>query len=288
MKRFQRIQILLLAAFSLWMAAPMYGQGSSRKAKFELLREIDLEEGQARLESFRRLWIQEDYSFKFQLEYIPRRGKREKTFGTLWGASRPEGAITLIKLDDELEQELYLKNGVDASIAVRNKPEMKWAQASDADSVVEVARHLIVTPFDLLMPYVYWDEWSYEGVLKIRGRIAHTFLMKVPSGYSQLENPLKGVIIYLDEKFNALLKAEYVDASGKVVKSFRLLDLKKVQDVWIPKTFEIKDELSGNKTRFRVNSAAMHQNFSDHALGAGELPDISPSIAEETYQYVKR
>ncbi len=266
--------------------AQIWGQGSQRRPKVELLREIDLEEGQQRLHVFRNLWIQGDYSTRFELQHIPRRGKRQKQTGTLWGSNLTNGPVTLLRLNDESANEFYLRNGPQAFISTRNSSVPQWNRLSELDWLNETMEGFVVTAFDLLMPYVYWDDWEYDGVTKIRGRVAHAFFMLAPEDFRGNQPNLRGILVYLDEEFNAMLKAEYVDKEGKTIKTFRLLDLKKVDGIWLPKTIDFMDEKSRNKTRFRITDVAMHQNFTNHPLSHGELPEYAPEIPPSNYSEV--
>ena len=266
--------------------AQVWGQGSQRRPKVELLRKIDLEEGRQRLEVFRNLWIEGDYSARFELRFIPRRGKPEIVNGTLWSSHLPEGPVTLLKIGDETAREFYLRNGPQGYISTRSASAPHWARLPELDWLRETAGGGMVTPFDLMMPYIYWEDWEYDGVTRIRGRIAHSFFMVAPEDFRGGPEDLGGVMVYLDEAFNAMLKAEYLDQEGEKLKTFRLLDLKKVDGVWLPKTIDFMDEISRDKTRFRITDAAMGLEFFNHPLSRGELPASPPEIPASFYSEV--
>lgn len=265
----------------------IWGQGSQRRPRVELLREIDLEEGRERLKVFRNLWIDGDYSTRFELQFIPRRGEPEKVTGTLWGSNLPDGPVSLLKLNDASGHEFYLRNGPEGFISMRNAQAPQWNRLPELDWLRETAEGFMVTPFDLMMPYIYWDDWEYDGVTKIRGRVAHSFFMLAPEDFRGKMADLSGILIYLDEAFNAMLKAEYVDGEGNTVKTFRLLDLKKVDGIWLPKTIDFMDEKNRNKTRFRITDAAMGLEFFNHPFGRGEIPTLPPEIPSSFYSEVR-
>lgn len=110
--------------------------------------------------------------------------------------------------------------------------------------------------------------------------------MPAPEGFQGNLANLGGVLVYLDEAFNAMLKAEYLDREGNTIRTFRLLDLKKVDGVWLPKTIDFMDEKSRNKTRFRVTDAAMGLQFFNHPLSRGELPTNAPVIPSNFYSEI--
>lgn len=68
---------------------------------------------------------------------------------------------------------------------------------------------------------------------------------------------LTGVRVYLDTQFNALVQAEQIGAENALLKSITILDLKKVDDQWIPKSIDVRDEETRNKTRFAVTGVAL-------------------------------
>ena len=277
---------VLAAILACLTCGQIWGQGSQRRPRVELLREIDLEEGRERLKVFRNLWIEGDYSTRFELQFIPRRGEPEKVTGTLWGSNLPEGPVSLLKLNDASAHEFYLRNGPEGFISTRNAQARQWNRLPELDWLRETAEGFMVTPFDLMMPYIYWNDWEYDGVTKIRGRIAHSFFMIAPEDFRGNPENLGGVLVYLDEDFNAMLKAEYLDGEGNTIKTFRLLDLKKVDGIWLPKTIDFMDEKSRNKTRFRITDAAMGLEFFNHPLSRGELPAIPPEIPSSFYSEI--
>jgi hypothetical protein len=273
------LRISLLVALLCFAGSSVgLGQGSLRRPKVELLREIDLEEGKLRLNAFRQLWLEGDFSLKYALQYIPRRGKRLEIEGTLWGTNSPNGPISLIQLHTDSETQLYLKNGPSASVSRRDGLSHEWLDVAFQQWFEPIDKLVTITAFDLMMPFVYWPEWKYEGVTKVRGRVAHAFLMIAPDELKANPLGVYGVVVFLDESFNAMLKADYVTEEDIILKSFRLLDLKKIDGVWLPKTVDFLNEETRNKTRLIVREAAMNQDFGDlsftRGVPAGSVPEI--------------
>ncbi|MDA0346427.1 MAG: outer membrane lipoprotein-sorting protein [Verrucomicrobia bacterium] len=264
-----------------------YGQGSLRRTKIELLREIDHAEGEQRLRSFRQLWVEGDFSLKYTLQYIPRRGKRQEIGGTIWSSNVADGPVSQIRIHSEPEEELFLRNGPYASVLKRTHPSKEWSKVTTSGWFDPVDEGVTLTAFDLMMPFIYWNDWHYEGVTKVQGRVAHAFLMVAPKGLDANPLGLHGVVVFLDESFNAMLKADYVSKEDEVIKSFRLLDLKKVDGVWLPKTVDFLNENTRDKTRLIIKEAAVNRDFSDLPLGRGESSDHVPEIPLSDYQRVR-
>jgi hypothetical protein len=57
--------------------------------------------------------------------------------------------------------------------------------------------------------------------------------------------------------------------------------LKKVGEFWIPKTFDVRDEVTREKTRFDVTAAALGLDFSRSLFEPAQLDDdIRPPAAK--------
>jgi len=265
----------------------LQAQRANKRPQIEILREIDLEEGHQRLESFRRQWVLGDMSLRYSLQFIPRRGKRQEIEGTLFGTNGLGGPLSLIQIHAEPETQLYLQSGPFASVSKKQAPSLRWNMVDVEDWFETINERITLTAFDLMMPFIYWKDWAYEGVTKVKGRVAHAFLLKAPE--SLIGNPigLHGVVVFLDESFNALVKAEYISEEDVVMKSLSLIDIKKVDDVWLPKTFDFLDEETRDKTRLRIREAALHLDFSDHPFGNGVYPESVPEIPLSGYKKVR-
>jgi len=129
-----------------------------------------------------------------------------------------------------------------------------------------------LTAFDLQMPFLFWTDFEFEGVRKVRGRPAHAFLFYPPTDYATWQPALSGVRVYLDSQYNALVQVEQIVDLGKVAKSMSVLDLKKIDDQWIVKNIDVRDEASRNKTRFGVTGAVLNEAFAGALFSPAELP----------------
>ena len=281
-----RIAICIFG-FAIVVPSLTYGQGSLRRGKIELLREIDHAEGEQRLRSFRQMWVEGDFSLKYTLQFIPRRGERQDIAGTIWSSNIADGPVSQIRIHSEPAEDLFLKNGPYASVLKRTHPSNEWSKVTTQGWFDPVDKGVTITAFDLMMPFIYWNDWNYEGVTKVRGRVAHAFLMLAPKGLDANPLGLHGVVVFLDESFNAMLKADYVSKEDEVIKSFRLLDLKKVDGIWLPKTVDFLNERTRDKTRLIIKEAALNRDFSDLPLGRGESSDRVPEIPLSEYHRVR-
>jgi hypothetical protein len=283
-----RVRLLFtLGCLGILVFSQLSAQFSKKRPKLEILREIDLEEGRQRLNSFRQMWVVGDYSLLYSLEFIPRRGDRLEISGTLWGSNAADGPVSLVQLNEDPSTQFYIKNGPIAFVSKKQEGVHDWQPIPVTDWFNSIDDKVTLTAFDLMMPFIYWSEWTYEGVTKTRSRVAHAFLMEAPDSLKDNPLGLHGVVVFLDESFNALLKADYVTKDDVVIKSLHLIDIKKVDGDWLPKTMDFLDESTRDKTRLTIKAAAMHSDFSDHSLGRGELPESVPEIPISSYTTVK-
>ncbi len=221
---------------------------------------------------FRETGITGDYFFEFELRSLPRRGD-EKTFnGKMWGSRNAGGAITRIVLADGAgrESRLLVQNGPQA--AVWRRTNERIAQLDTAALFEPVLTGVNLTAFDLQMPFLYWPGVTLERVTRLRGRPAHVFLFQPPAQFTAKYPAVGAVRAYLDTQYNAPTQIETIGRDGHVLKTLSLLDLKKVGDQWMPKSFEVRDESTRDKTRLVVTAAALNLSlpttiFAPAALG---------------------
>lgn len=233
------------------------------------------------LVQFRQTGIAGDYFLEFELRTLPRRGA-EKTFqGKMWGSRNVAGAITRVALADGTgrEQRLLVQNG--GQPAVWRLVDQQVVQLEVAALFEPVIAGVNLTPFDLQMPFLYWPGVTLEKITRMRGRPAHAFVFRPPAAFAAKHPELGAVRAYLDTQFNAPTQIETIDRNGRVAKTLSLLDLKKVGEQWIPKSFEVRDEATRDKTRLVVSAAALGLALPSAIFAPASLADdVSPPTAE--------
>lgn len=198
---------------------------------------------------------------EFDLHALPRRGDEVVYRGRLWGGENDQGAVTRIELTDAQgsAHRFLLQNGDHAAV---------WQMSGGKVVSVDVAalfQPLIpgveITAFDLQMPYLYWPGAAVESVTRIRGRPAYEFVFHPSSEFALRYPNLASVRAYFDAQFSAPVQVELTDAH-EVVKTTSLVDLKHIGEQWIPKSFDVRNETSRDKTRFEVTAVALNLEFS--------------------------
>jgi hypothetical protein len=223
----------------------------------------DQAEGRRVLEDFRAKGIAGDYYLEFELHVLPRRGDERVLTGQLWGTRNDQGPLSRLAVTTDTKSELYLlvQNGFSPKVWVEEDFGGDVTSVEGVNALFETIGNTNLRAFDLQMPFLYWPDFKYEGITRMRGRPAYQFLMHAPKEYalrfSEKRAALSDVRIYLDTQFNALVQAELLDTGGQVGKTISLLELKHIGDQWIPKTIDVRDEVTRDKTRFVVKGAAL-------------------------------
>ena len=227
----------------------------------------DPAEARAAIEQIRRQGISGNYFLEFQLRVMPRRGEERSIAGRLWGTRNATGPLSRVTLTLEqtptamVERRFLIQNGRESAL-------WRWDTGSPVKQVgvaspfEPLVANTELTAFDLQMPFIYWENYSYRGLTRFRGRPAHILIMRPPADFAAQHPSLAGVRVHLDTQFNALVQTELLGANDSVLKTISLLDLKKIGEQWIPKTFDVRDEKTRNKTRFDVTAAGLELDFS--------------------------
>lgn len=232
------------------------------------------------LVQFRQTGIAGDYFLEVELRTLPRRGE-EKTFqGRMWGTRNVEGGLTRVALAEgpDREQRLLVQNGGAAAVWRLDGPKVVLLPAAALFQPVVPGVNL--TAFDLQMPFLYWPGVTLEKITRMRGRPAHVFVFRPPAAFAAHNPGVGAVRAYLDTQYNAPTQIETLAPDGRVTKTLSLLDLKKIGEQWIPKSFEVRDEVTRDKTRLTVSAAALNLALPSGIFAPAALTDeIQPPPA---------
>lgn len=238
---------------------------------------LNEEEGERLLERFRKSGIPEPFSFHFRLEHMPRRAATVTYEGRLWAhwwGGVHETRIHLLEGTPAGGVGLLLRNGPEPEAWIRRAGEDATAETVDRNRMMEpLTEDIAFTPFDLLMPFVHWEDWVYEGSRRMRGRPAHYFLLYPPEDDPRYAD-VSGVRILVDADFNALLQAEVIDTDGARMKTLRADSFRRVGDQWIVRRIDITDERTRDRSRFEVVAAAMDAELDEGVFAPGSLGEV--------------
>jgi hypothetical protein len=269
---FSRQAGLLACLVVFCVAIPSETWAQSRRyrppARYIQFKEPNQAEGRKILEEFRQQGLDGDYYLEFDLRVLPRRGEtRVVTGGRLWGSRTERGPVSRVELpaaEGVPSQRLLVQNGPVGSIWVASPDANGSATpgALEPSSLFTPLAGTGITAFDLQMPFLYWDDFVFEGLAPVGGRPAHVFLLYPPDDIIARKPELAGVRVFLDTQFGALVQAQQIGAEEHVLKTITALDIKKIDEQWMVKTIDVRDEATRNKTQFIVTGAALGLDFS--------------------------
>lgn len=252
------------------------------------IKEIDQEEGRRLIEAFRRQRLEGDFIFNIALEHHPYRGDKKHYQGFIMGTWNGQGPRNRMALwpqgaEDECEVELLVQGGRNPQV---------WKVASERQGVAvdtgawmqPMLHDFIYTPFDVLMPFVYWNNFEYEGTKRVRSRPAHLFRMYPPDSFVAAYPEIHSVRLKLDARYNALLSAELLDNDEERLRLFNVVSFDKVNGQYIVKKIDLIDKVSRDKTRMQVVMAAVNVHIPSELLDAEQwaagMPDLSGYLFE--------
>ncbi len=288
-------QATLFACLVVFSAlTPLESWGQSKRyrppARYVQFGQPDQAEGRKILENFRLQGISGDYFLEFELHVLPRRGEAHVVKGgRLWGGRNEIGPVSRVELpavEGASARRLLVQNGATGSVWIAGTAATAALPgALDPSALFAPLAGTDLTAFDLQMPFLYWNDVVFEGVAPVRGRPAHVFLVYPPDDIVALKPELTGVRVYLDTQFGALVQAQQIGTEERVLKSITVLDLKKVDDQWMVKTIDLRDEATRNKTQFVVTGAALGLDFSGALFDSTALGGaITPPPAERIHR----
>ncbi|MBL4576704.1 MAG: outer membrane lipoprotein-sorting protein, partial [Opitutaceae bacterium] len=255
---FMRFGFLLLGILFVFGGIEASAQKRNRlDLPYQQSKEADQKKGAAVLADFRGKGIAGDYYLEFTLRHTPRKGDVVEVQGKLYGSRDVNGPVSLLELGsvsaEEGVERYLIRSGINPEVwQMKNgtKPEKV-----EGKGLLAALAGTEVSLFDLQLQFFYWQDFVYEGLIRYKGRPTHVFLLSPPNSDTYLDLPLSGVRIYLDSRFNALRKAELIGEDEKVFKSVSLISLKKIDEQWIPKRVDMRDDLSRDKTRMKFTVA---------------------------------
>jgi hypothetical protein len=243
--------------------ASLQAQSSKRyrpQPEYAQLGVPDQVEGRQLLETVRQMGLSGDYYFEFELRFLPRRGEEVVWKGKLWGGRRDSSIFTRLLVHDEgkgVSHRFLLERGPRSAVWSLPPGSAVPQRLGAAELFLPIGSIMLLSPFDLQMPYFNWSEFTYEGLAKVRGRPAHRFLLYPPADIAAAQPNLCAVRMSVDSAYKAMVESELIGEGDKVLRTFSLQELKKVREQWIPKSVEVRDDNSRSKARFTVTAAAM-------------------------------
>lgn len=194
--------------------------------------------------------------------------------GWLWRGSNANGPISRIVLapgQADGEQRWLVQNGPRPAVWGWSAQQPRRTDVLGVTALFEPIAGTEVTAFDLQMPFLFWSDFVFEGVTRVRGRPAHVFLLYPPGDFTEKHPDLSGVRVYLDLEYHAMVQAEQIGTDNHPIKTMTVMDLKKVGGQWIVKSIDLRNERTRDKTRFSMTEAAVDIQFAGALFDPGML-----------------
>ena len=266
-KRWRFVSVLVLTSL-LWISLPfvcLAQRSADENLRSRTMERLDAAEAAKMVQLFRAQRPEENFCFQFQLEHKPRRGRTVRYEGILFGSRNRFGPVSRVKLFREKigegspvglsPIEIIVQNGLVPRVWVRRKAVDDFVLIKDSTLFEPIFEGVLYTPFDLQMPFIFWNDYVYEGPSRVLSRIGQNFRMLPPEGSLAESNDVTAVRIAIDDTYYALLRAEVLEAKNKVRSRFTVRGIRKVQGHYIVKEVELKNMTTKDATSFKVKAA---------------------------------
>lgn len=284
------IFFICLFVFSHWNSVEAQPRRLSRPTVPDV-REIDQSEGLALINDFRRQGLAGDFVFRFDLTHLPHRAAASTLRGVMlgtWQQGWAQGRVELTQREGSIVLAHPLK------LLYWNSGEPRaWISGEDPEIVSELdfsswsqplVEPFILTPFDIAMPFVFWDEFYYEGSTRLRGRPVHQFIF-FPEEEFAIENPDIGAVrASLDTRFNALIQFEVLNPDDEVIRVVSVQNFRRVQEQWIVRTVEVTNRKNRDRARFEVFAAALGLQLPASVFMPEHLHERTPHIPGHSFE----
>lgn len=289
------ISVLTGALWVCWPHVCAAQRSAQKDVRSRVMERLEEEEAARLLAFFRAQRPAENFCFQFQLLHKPRRGNTVRYKGFMYGSYNGQGPVTRFRLfpekvGNELPEglspiEMIVQNGPSPEVWVRHEDSAPFTLIQDDSLFEPIFEGVLYTPFDMQMPFIFWNRYFYEGPSRVLSRIGHNFLMFPPADSLAESNGLHAVRVAIDDTYYALLRAEVLQDDDQVRSRFTVRGIKKIQDNYIVKEIEIKNMITKDATTFRVKAACLGLKFADSIfdpVDPAELPETA-SIPFEVF-----
>ena len=269
----RRNLLSLLACWVITHASCLLAQGVMDNDGYAQLSPID---GTVVLNEFRSSRVPGDFCLKFNIVHKPRRGESAAPItGTLWASwanGGPRLRIEVIGSDNTTPTHfLAIKNPQQTQLWVAAKNQSAQV-ATEGNQSGNLAPGLLLTAFDLQMPFTHWENTHYVSTERSRGRPVHFYsATNIPTA-----SPAK-VKFGIDRSYRALTEATYYDSTDRVIRLMQIEDFAKVDEQWMISTCSVRDESSRDVDTLKITEAAVrlklpNEIFEPESLGTPAAP----------------
>ena len=246
----------LLSLSVRWVACliALGGFAQSRVPSVPGLDQLTPEQGQAFLAGFRHSRLNGDLCLRFEVVHKPRKGESLPAVqGTLWAATQGEAQLLRGEINDAQGKAALAFLTVKSAQGSRVWVSRRGAAAQELDDkapLIPLADGLILSPFDLQLPFTHWPATAYLTTEK-RRRPVHTF-----DALNQIGHEPAKVNYAIDHVYGVLIQATCFDANGKKTRTLQVEEFSKVDELWMLAACSLLDETTRDADLLRITEAA--------------------------------
>lgn len=234
-------------------------------------------QGLAFLGDFRRARLDHDLCLRVEIIHQPRRGDaRAPIQGTLWAATVGEDQLLRGEILDAQGRPalafITVKSPRGARVWI-SRGGAPAVELTEANPFIALADGLLLSPFDLQLPFTHWPATAYLATER-RRRPAHTFDALNLIG----REPAK-VNFAVDHVYGVLVEAICYDTRGARTRTIQVEEFSKVGAQWILAACRVRDETTRDSDLMRVTAAAIDCDFPRETFEPATLIRAAPPPA---------
>ena len=187
---------------------------------------------------------------KFSLRHMPRRGDEITTNGIMYGPFLGSGLLRL-HIDSETQkndsEDFLFENGKTPKFWIKDQENSKVQRMNLAEFFRASHSGMNQTAFDLLMPFIFWEEYDSSESRRASGS---SFSFACPNWVTEIKPEWFRVTLALDDAYDAPLRVEVLGKSQIPERTLILRSFKKLGDRWIVKEIDCRDRKTRSVTAY--------------------------------------
>ena len=157
---------------------------------------------------------------------------KQKTQGVLLIDSKDRQIFKRLFLIDEqgeLLVDYIFYEGDTSKVWKRVGSHSTFDELDDEELFLPLIEGILFRPVDILMPYIYWGKYSYEGPKAFGiNSVVHNYLFSAENKLSFLSQGILSVRLSIDSKYNSVRKIEYLNET-EALNQLQFLELKNLR-----------------------------------------------------------
>ena len=232
------------------------------------------------LAGFRNSRLSGDLGLRFEITHKPRRGEASAPVpGTLWASSVAGGQLLRGEIRDARGRPALAFISFKSATESRVWVSLNGAPAKELDArapLLPLAEGLLISPFDLQMPFTHWPQTTYVTTERRRRPVNVYESVNQPG-----REPAK-VTFSIDSVYGVLVQAICHDARGEPTRQMQVEEFSKVGEQWMLAECSVRDEASRYTDLLRITEAALDAKFAPETFEPATL--IRPAAQPTHFQ----